>query len=737
MSRINNLPLGQKLVLLFLGLSLIPLAGVTWMTRTAAVDGAEQISASSTEAIRGQTLAQLETVREGRAKAVTRLFDVVRGQITTFSSNLMVSEAARAFTKGAQGYSKELGLDGAKVEQMRSELATYYTGEFGRVYRESNERAPRATIDGIDAAAVALQHSYIFENQQPLGSKHMLDLAGDGTSYDAAHERYHSVLRQYLEEFGYYDIFIVDPRSGRVVYSVYKELDYATSLKTGPYAQSGLAQAFRAVAESSDPNEVHLTDFANYYPSYEAPASFISSPIRERGELVGVAIFQMPLEKITSAASGREGLGETGEAFLVGGDFLPRSDSYRSPAHGVVAAFRNPAAGRVDHESVSRALAGEKGTLLASSYDGTEVLSAYGPIDILGMRWAVIAEQATSEALAAIAEIDAISDATTSSMMTRSYAMLGAACLVVLVVSLLVSRGISGRLGRIGGTLASRAASAKTTANILRDTSRSLSASADTEAASLEDVSARFEEMDSLTSMNAANTDRARKLARQSSDESQEGNQSMQNLSLAMDEIAASSAEMLKIVRSIEGIAFQTNLLALNAAVEAARAGEHGKGFAVVAEEVRGLAQRAAEAARQTGALIEESSERVERGTQSTREASASLGRIATTCSETVELIGEIATASSEISQGIQQINEAVTAMDDTTQKNASSAKESAQGSEELHGQAEQLDEIVEELLRLVGQQRQLLAEGTGAVRPRSAQASAPLASATAFSDEF
>jgi methyl-accepting chemotaxis protein len=739
----TSIPLGTKLIALFLSLSLLPLAGVTWFTQSKATHGASDIETEASQAIESQVYAQLASVRQTKANAIERLFGVYENQIRTFAHDLMVVEAARELRSAVDGYCAALEVDEAAARRLRSELDQYYTNEFAREYEAQNGSAPRKVLAALDREAVALQHAYVLRNQNPLGRKHDLVAQTDDTVYDRLHARYHPVVREYLDAFGYYDVFICDPRSGRVVYSVFKELDFGTCLVGGPYADTKLAEAFRAAVNASDRNAVHLTDFANYYPSYEAPASFISAPIHDGDELVGVAIFQMPLASISAVMNERDGLGRSGEAVLVGSDLLPRSDSFRSEQHQVVAAFRNPDAGRVDHETARKALAGESGTQIVRAYDGVEVLSAFAPIEVGGMRWGLVAEIAAEEAFAPLADIRQITAQTNAAILRTSLVMLGLACAVVLVVAIGVSRGISSRLTRIGDTLASRAASAKTTARTLRNTSQSLSASADTGAASLEEVSASLEEMDSLTSMNAANTDRARQLARTSREVSETGTASMEKLREAMSQIDASSSEMAKIVKNIEGIAFQTNLLALNAAVEAARAGEHGKGFAVVAEEVRSLAQRAAEAARQTSALIEESRDRVTRGANSTREASEALSAIAQTCAQTADLIGEIATASSEISQGIQQINEAVTAMDDTTQRNASGAKESAEGSAALHGQAEELDGIVDELLLLVGRQRELLEEaarddarGRRPEQQRAARPGVP-ANAPASFDEF
>ena len=171
----------------------------------------------------------------------------------------------------------------------------------------------------------------------------------------------------------------------------------------------------------------------------------------------------------------------------------------------------------------------------------------------------------------------------------------------------------------------------------------------------------------------------------------------------AIDDIQKSSTETAKIIKVIDEIAFQTNLLALNAAVEAARAGEAGKGFAVVAEEVRNLAQRSAEAAKNTSSMIEQSVNNSKAGVAISAEVSKVLGEIATGIAKTSDLVNEIAAASQEQAQGVDQINKAVSQMDKVTQQNAAAAEESASASEELNAQAGSMKDIVGELVALVG----------------------------------
>jgi methyl-accepting chemotaxis protein len=180
------------------------------------------------------------------------------------------------------------------------------------------------------------------------------------------------------------------------------------------------------------------------------------------------------------------------------------------------------------------------------------------------------------------------------------------------------------------------------------------------------------------------------------------GVESMKRMTEAIDKIKASASETAKIIKTIDEIAFQTNLLALNAAVEAARAGEAGKGFAVVAEEVRNLARRSAEAAKTTADLIEGSQRNADAGVGVTAEVAKNLAGIKENAGKVATLIAEIAAASKEQSQGIDQVNTAVSEMDKVVQQNAANAEESASASEELSGQAEELTSMVGELTSIV-----------------------------------
>jgi methyl-accepting chemotaxis protein len=235
--------------------------------------------------------------------------------------------------------------------------------------------------------------------------------------------------------------------------------------------------------------------------------------------------------------------------------------------------------------------------------------------------------------------------------------------------------------------------------------SQAVADGASTQAASLEETSASLNEIASMTKRNAENADRAKQIAAQARTAAETGAGDMQAMSTAMDAIKDSSANIAKIIKTIDEIAFQTNLLALNAAVEAARAGEAGAGFAVVADEVRSLAQRSTHAARETAERIEDSIRKSEHGAVLNEKVAKSLGEIVGKAREVDELIAEIAHASSEQDQGLSQILTAVTQMDQVTQTNAAHSEESSSAAQDLKAHADALRDALHNIQMLVGQE--------------------------------
>ena len=276
------------------------------------------------------------------------------------------------------------------------------------------------------------------------------------------------------------------------------------------------------------------------------------------------------------------------------------------------------------------------------------------------------------------------------------------AFLLVMVGPLvMIVRKVTKPLNRSIQVLDSGAGQVASASNHIASSSQSLAEGASEQAASIEETSASLEEMSSMTKQNAENATQANSLMKEANAVVTDANQAMGELITSMNVISKASEETSKIIKTIDEIAFQTNLLALNAAVEAARAGDAGAGFAVVADEVRNLAMRAADAAKSTATLIEETVNKIETGTSIVKRTDEAFSQVDQKTSKVGELVEEIAAASSEQAQGIDQVNTAVVEMDKVTQQNAANAEESASSAEEMRAQAVKMMEVVKALTEL------------------------------------
>jgi methyl-accepting chemotaxis protein len=292
-----------------------------------------------------------------------------------------------------------------------------------------------------------------------------------------------------------------------------------------------------------------------------------------------------------------------------------------------------------------------------------------------------------------------------SSVLLATITIAGTLLAVAMLVGLII-RPVTRRLSRVVEVLENSTTEANESASQLASASQAIADGASEQAASLEETSASLEEMASMTKRNAEHSQQVHELAKQARGAAEKGAADMADMTTAMGAIKASSDEIGKIVKTIDEIAFQTNILALNAAVEAARAGEAGMGFGVVAEEVRSLSQRSAQAAKETSMRIEAAIAKTSQGVELSSKVSSKLQEILSRARQVDELANEVAGASREQSQGIEQMNLALSQMDKVTQTNAASAEESASVAHEVEMQARQMKETVSELLELMGQQR-------------------------------
>ncbi|HET7809096.1 MAG TPA: HAMP domain-containing methyl-accepting chemotaxis protein [Steroidobacteraceae bacterium] len=413
----------QKLLLGTLFLAIIPVAV------TSLIIGRESLNSSRT-ALESQAREALIAQRAAKAAQITSYFETLSNQVQVLAASPEVVGAMRTLP---DAYDNSV-LNIADLPAERARLAKYYTSDFMAEFdkRNTGRKLDMAgTVATLPDIAMNLQYQYIAGNPQPLGSKNNLDRAADGSRYSELHAAIHPYLRTALRQFGLYDIFLIEPRSGNIVYSVFKELDFATSLVSGPYAKTRLGDAFRQTWALDRPGLVALSEFGEYLPSYNDQAAFLGTPVFDGGKKIGVLVVQVPIDKINSVMTDdgkwkERGFGDTGETYLVSAaDGTPRSvarlavediDAYGKSvgdagfAKGLVKAVttKGTSIGLVPIKTQATSDVFEKGTAgfgVYPNYAKTPVLGAYAPLSVLGLKWAIIAEIQAAEAFAPVTTV--------------------------------------------------------------------------------------------------------------------------------------------------------------------------------------------------------------------------------------------------------------------------------------------------------------------------------------------
>lgn len=379
-------------------------------------------STSAYDALEESSKSRLTAVRDITKGRIEDYLSTLNKQVKTFSNDRMIIDAMREFTSAYNSYPQQ---STQSIAVAKEELRTYYKTQFNSTYQSQNN-GNSANIDqwlaNLSDAAILLQHKLIQQNSNAIGEKHLQDSLYDNSDYDKVHSLFHPSIKDYLEQFEYYDIFLVDSQSGDIVYSVFKELDFATSLTQGSFANSGIAKVFSKTNALSDNQVSVFEDFSGYAPSYESPAAFIASPIIDQGEKIGVLIFQMPIGKLNEVMThnndwANAGLGSSGETYLIGPDNTMRSQSrfliedkagylnaiqaagmpqdvINAIKHKETAISLQP----VTSKTANSALQGKSGIRIINDYRNVPVLSAYAPISFNGLTWGILAELDEAEA---------------------------------------------------------------------------------------------------------------------------------------------------------------------------------------------------------------------------------------------------------------------------------------------------------------------------------------------------
>ena len=364
---------------------------------------------------------QLTSVRASKAYQIESYFKNIRNHTETLSEDPSITAAMRSFTDAYQKLQTE-----KIANPINSKINQYYNQEFlPRLIKSTGGSPIVESYTPKVAASQYLQYHYIANNPNPIGKKQQLSDPKDGSDYTEVHKRYHPIFRNIIKKFGYYDMFLIDP-NGTVVYTVFKETDFATNFQTGPYKNSNLAKLNRLVQNAKERDYSKIVDFEAYSPSYDAPAAFIAAPIYENSQLIGVLAFQLPVDEINNVMTGNrkweaDGLGKSGETYLVGRDFLMRSVSRfleQDPkGYGEILrslGVKESVIRRINQykssilqqpvrtEAVEEALAGKNGTQIIKDYRSIPVLSSYAPLQLEGLDWVILSEIDLAEAYAPI-----------------------------------------------------------------------------------------------------------------------------------------------------------------------------------------------------------------------------------------------------------------------------------------------------------------------------------------------
>ncbi|MDX1737807.1 MAG: cache domain-containing protein, partial [Alphaproteobacteria bacterium] len=285
---------------------------------------------------------------------------------------------------------------------------------------------------------------YITDNPNPADKRDLLDIPeGDFSKYSLNHKKHNPWLREYVQSRGFLDLYIFD-KAGNLVYTLYKQDDFGTNFLTGEWKDTSLGQAYKKAIELKDPGSVLLVDYAKYAPKGEAVAGFVISPVFNKNNRIrGAVAIQMPMDRLNEIMNESAGLGATGETFIVGSDFLWRSDSRLSDEPSALVK-------EARYEAVEKALAGETGNVIGQNSAGAKTIFSYAPLNFSGLNWVVIASQNYGEATAKATELGWF-----------VLILLVIVLVVASVVGLSVGRNIAGNMMSLVASMESLAEDAK------------------------------------------------------------------------------------------------------------------------------------------------------------------------------------------------------------------------------------------------------------------------------------
>ena len=638
---------------------------------------------------------EVQTTMALKAVAVRQYFD----EVVNIAETIAALPTTRTALKALDGAADALEDDTDIVPDMDL-LAERYDIQASRT-PDAVAGARERWMAALDPVAIKMQHLYVSGNPNAVGQKHLLDDAGDGSTYSRLHAELHPVYRDLMERYGFYDMFIIEPHQGRIIYSVFKEVDFATSLKDGPYANTAFARAAQTMIASGGEEPYIFADFEAYEPSYNAQAFFMMVPVKREGVLLGLLALQLPIDFANGLLHSVEFELESLDSFLIGPDGRLRSTPIDMQGRDLALPVTGAA--------VSAALRDESGVLETENSRGEPVLAGYLPVDLPGLDWALIAEVSRDEVMAA-------ADASRRQSLITG----GVVALAVLLGGLLLSQWLLMPIRRLGRDLQAQVGDV---IGSLRAASHQARGAAETMAASAEETNRQTREVKAGADMTAGDVAGVAASVEQLSSSIQDvvvgirqTTDLVGNAAIRAEDAARLLAELERVAGRITGIvtlindvANQTNLLALNAAVEASHAGEAGRGFAVVASEIRKLAARTTASTEEIAGEVRTVLETVTRNAAAIRSISSSIGQvndqargISTAAEQQGAVTQEIASRMAQTATRVAEANVSLSEVQGASGGAARAAADVLDGMVSVEAAAAQMDVALERFVHRV-----------------------------------
>ncbi|MEO5361418.1 MAG: methyl-accepting chemotaxis protein [Nitrospirota bacterium] len=714
-----SLTLKQRLFVLFVLIGLVPFLAIGTYSYVKARN-------SLTKA----AFDKLITLAAAKKTHVEMFYKQIIRRSMTFTEDYMVIEAMKEFQSAFFAVEKE---SGAKYDAN----AKYNEDLLMARYQEQKEK----TLDVPDniisiwwpkkKAVKILQHQYISANPFKVGKKKDLDFAADDNTYNAVHKKYQRIFKKYVDEFGYADMFLIEPDTGYIVYSTSKELDFGTSMVSGPYSDSGLGKAFDAAMKSKEKGFFKMEDFEPYAPSYGHEAAFIASPIYDGEKKVGVLAFQLPVDRMNDVMTRHKdwqsaGSGKTGESYIISANDMEMRTDARVILESPDTFFKtiqnisqdkklidkmkryNSTIGllKINDKQVKEAAANKSAiSIFSTNYLNFPVLRTVLPLNIEGLNWLLVAEECEDEALATVDNL--------------FYAMLilGLISVVCIVaVGWKFSRSISVPLSRSINNISTSTTEISATVEQHEKTASQQSTAVNETTTTMDELSASFKQSAEQAKNAAEGAEHVMMMANEGAENLNEMLAGMTSLKERVEATASMILQLSDKTTRIENIANvvsefagETKMLAMNAAVEAVRAGEHGKGFSVVAMEIRKLAEQSKKSAEEINSVVTEIQKATNSTVMVTEESTKTVDKemeLAETAAETFGKLSSVIRSSAENIQqiflNIQQQSAAISQVVGAMNSINRSVKETSSGITQTKQGLLKLDEVAKDLKQMM-----------------------------------